>query len=486
MAYVKQTWVKREKVSSVKLNHMEDGIAAISANGAIDTANLANAAVTAEKLDKSATDIVADTFSTSAAYSAGDYVIYSGALYRFTAGKTAGAWDSTKVVAVALADDVDELKSAFTHVIEKIPQTETLDENSQIWTIADNTYCDSSGLASSNSHKSFYTTVNTKTILFFTDYVYTYTSLCIFTSGVMGGDGYTRYRIVNGTGEIPQEGSPLVISEGSLICVSINKNSGSHFALKVTSDGQYYKTSEYLLLPKAYRLAYDGTNLSVRGENGVECVFNRNDFNENPGLFELQNLTYKGDVIFGTVNDYIGPVRINGESIKGAKHGGETTDRVTIITDHGIMQSGDAIDTESFSIYVLSHISDEFSRVSLWTFNRDSMICDSIITVLKPLNIDYVFGAGIISCQDDVNVAWLNKTPLTTDVLAGLNEHTEIITNHGTLISERLSYNSNYDHRVSFVVYTGRKKLYYYTVYGNNIAVNENTVFASSAKLTFS
>lgn len=63
------------------------------------------------------TDIVADTFNTSTAYSVGDYCIYSGALYRFTADKTAGAWDGTKVVSVALADDVSDLKSAITRNI---------------------------------------------------------------------------------------------------------------------------------------------------------------------------------------------------------------------------------------------------------------------------------------------------------------------------------------------------------------------------------
>lgn len=50
MAYSKQTWVRGEKVASTKLNHMEDGIATISANGAIGTANLADGAVTLAKL----------------------------------------------------------------------------------------------------------------------------------------------------------------------------------------------------------------------------------------------------------------------------------------------------------------------------------------------------------------------------------------------------------------------------------------------------
>lgn len=76
----------------------------------IPTAKLQDGAVTAAKLADSAYHNTAATFDTTKAYSAGDYVIYSGSLYRFTADKTAGSWDSTKVVAVALADDVSDLK----------------------------------------------------------------------------------------------------------------------------------------------------------------------------------------------------------------------------------------------------------------------------------------------------------------------------------------------------------------------------------------
>ena len=56
MAYSKQTWVTGETITASKLNHMEDGIDAISANGAIGTSNLANASVTNAKLDQGAVD----------------------------------------------------------------------------------------------------------------------------------------------------------------------------------------------------------------------------------------------------------------------------------------------------------------------------------------------------------------------------------------------------------------------------------------------
>ena len=115
------------------------------------------------------------------------------------------------------------------------------------------------------------------------------------------------------------------------------------------------------------------------------------------------------------------------------------------------------------------------------------MIANSLITTLTNVNLDYVFGAGIISCQDTSNIAWLNKTALSTDVLTGLNEITSIVTKGGSLISKRLynnTYNNN-DHRVSFNVYSGRKKLYYYCMYGSNVAVPSGTTFASGAELQF-
>ena len=56
---------------------------------------------------------VADVFSISTAYSAGQYVYYGGKLYQFTADHAAGAWVGTDATAVKLANDVSNLKSAI-------------------------------------------------------------------------------------------------------------------------------------------------------------------------------------------------------------------------------------------------------------------------------------------------------------------------------------------------------------------------------------
>lgn len=69
-----------------------------------------------DKGDTGNGDMIADDFSTSTAYAIGDYAIYNGHLYRFTAAHAAGAWTGTDAVQVQLAEDVADLKSAITYV----------------------------------------------------------------------------------------------------------------------------------------------------------------------------------------------------------------------------------------------------------------------------------------------------------------------------------------------------------------------------------
>lgn len=56
---------------------------------------------------------LAPAFSTSVNYTAGQYVTYNGAVYRFTVDHPAGAWNSAHVVATNLGSDLSSLKSAL-------------------------------------------------------------------------------------------------------------------------------------------------------------------------------------------------------------------------------------------------------------------------------------------------------------------------------------------------------------------------------------
>jgi len=60
--------------------------------------------------DGDATNI-AQQFSTSNDYVTGDYVIYSGDLYRFIADHSAGSWDSAEVIQIAVCDDVANINA---------------------------------------------------------------------------------------------------------------------------------------------------------------------------------------------------------------------------------------------------------------------------------------------------------------------------------------------------------------------------------------
>lgn len=69
------------------------------------------------KVDSSS---MAPTFSAATAYAAGDYVMYEGQLYQFTAAHPEGAWIGTDARAAELASNVAELKSAFDAITEDI------------------------------------------------------------------------------------------------------------------------------------------------------------------------------------------------------------------------------------------------------------------------------------------------------------------------------------------------------------------------------
>lgn len=78
-----------------------------------ESGDLEWAAGGASAVDACPMEDIASDFSSSLAYTAGDYVWYEGDLYRFTAAHAAGAWSGSDAIAVKLADDAADLKSAI-------------------------------------------------------------------------------------------------------------------------------------------------------------------------------------------------------------------------------------------------------------------------------------------------------------------------------------------------------------------------------------
>lgn len=60
---------------------------------------------------------IAPTFSTTTVYPAGAYVYYNGTLYRFTSTHAAGSWAGTDATAVALGNDVSELRNSSDNLV---------------------------------------------------------------------------------------------------------------------------------------------------------------------------------------------------------------------------------------------------------------------------------------------------------------------------------------------------------------------------------
>ena len=393
-------------------------------------------------------------------------------------------------------EDIGSLKEEIDEITEPVPTIRIIDRNDNWASLKESNYAGQNGWNASEQYDSWYFTAEAEGSIYLESLgTASYIQICLYPSGQFGDSNYVRKRNIDNN--LPTSTNPLKITKGAMVIISATKNTTWSCAFL---DNSFKELSSSILLSKKhiaqikdsikygfYVLDYTDGVLTVSG-NGVDCSFSDLDFNNEHGVFELQNLSYNNKVIFNTSNDYLGPVRVNGEVIKGAKHGEEITDIVRIFADGKELNNGDHLVAREFSIYVESTISkDEFKRYSNWCFNSGKMILSSVIKTLKDLKIDYIFGTGIISCQDDVLVAWINNDILTSDVIIGLNEQTEIITTGGTLVSKRLYVNSSYgDQRVAFNNYSNRKKLYYYTLYGNNISVPSSSVFSSCTELEFS
>ena len=376
----------------------------------------------------------------------------------------------------------------------------SFDESYNLLTSIPNAYFSSTGSVASQSHNSFTFVTYEEINVYFSAYDIQYTSLCIYPNNTIPSDGYVRYRVQNGVldSNFPDNINTYVtIPANTLVAITISQQRTAHFELMTNGLYGGFTLNEDIILNQNqvnqvksaisnYNLSYINGVLSITG-NGVTCEFSDLDFNSNHGVFEIQNLTYNNKVIFNTDSDYLGPVRVNGESIKGSKHGEELTDMLKIYADGVEVVNGSNLTARNIDIYVESTISsDEFKRNTIWSFSNNALVVNSTIKALKALQIDYIFGTGIISCQDDVNIAWINNEMLSNSVLTGLNPVTSIVTTGGTLLSKRLSVNSMYgDQRIAFSVYSGRKKLYYYNCYGNNISIPTGAVFSSCCELDF-
>lgn len=103
--YSAVTPVGSEEPSSEGWYELVNGKYVLSADTVVDSEKTYYSAVVDVKFDVAGSfedlenvyDMIAGTFDSTQAYTAGDVVIYEGALYKFNTDHAAGAWDSTEV-----------------------------------------------------------------------------------------------------------------------------------------------------------------------------------------------------------------------------------------------------------------------------------------------------------------------------------------------------------------------------------------------------
>ena len=77
----------------------------------------------------SGSELIGDAFSTTKAYSTGDYCIYNDVLYKFTADKDAGPWDASKVTSTLVATELSSLFSSI--IVKEFSKTKSAAEGAQ-------------------------------------------------------------------------------------------------------------------------------------------------------------------------------------------------------------------------------------------------------------------------------------------------------------------------------------------------------------------
>ena len=243
------------------------------------------------------------------------------------------------------------------------------------------------------------------------------------------------------------------------------------------------QVNKYLSL---YNVNLNNGLLTVSG-NDIECTFSDKTFSGTNGLFELQNLNYKNELIFSEENDFIGSIKIANGEIIGGKHGSEVTDSINIVTDTGTLSDGQKSTTKCLNIYVTSHIENVANRISIYSFNGKTLLTSSYIKVTNDNTFNRIWCCGLLSVDDNTALHWLSKKEMT-ESLEGTNEILDkctVVCNKFNLFSNMIWIDSPVGNKGrEFIAYTGRKKYYNYNVYGNQ-AVSAGTVFSSCNELKF-
>lgn len=178
------------------------------------------------------TSLLAPNFSTESTYAVGDYVIYSGNLYRCTtAVTTAGAWNNSSWTQVAVGGEVGALKSAINGYEASITPTHVDDLNFPP---------DGTAYVFNSAYETYYLQVKTG---------YSY------DVGITNGTGTNYYRFAF-TQSIPAHNVSGTYIE------QIQANTGVSFTKKLTAQGNGYLSVSY----------YEGSLSAITASEYIEGI----------------------------------------------------------------------------------------------------------------------------------------------------------------------------------------------------------------------
>ena len=101
MSYVKHFFEDGQVLNAEQLNDIENGL--VEVESGVPT-----------QINSAMANVVADQFSTIRSYQSGDYVIKDGVMYMFISAHAAGAWNSSDVAPVKLANELKLISQSNT------------------------------------------------------------------------------------------------------------------------------------------------------------------------------------------------------------------------------------------------------------------------------------------------------------------------------------------------------------------------------------
>ena len=458
-----------------------------------------------------ANNISAD-FSTSKTYAVGEYVIYSGDSYRFTAVHAAGAWVGTDAVQVPLGNDVSALKSAFDALDASIYDTTTIDyircdqiPGATMRKGSSNKFTSYISIDSLTTYDSYYKVVEEDTQIWFEDTTSAYVSLCV-------GDSYTSQETIQGgalrlycsnsvryrksDNNLPTRQSPVTVPAGGVFVVTVTTG-GTDLVYGVNTETTKTVKSDFAE-EIITQIPEDGVRVEIQTNSVIlhgkkyNVTFTKKTTTQGY-QWNITSLSGKGDNVLPSSTDIIGVLQYDGENnFMGGVHGNESNIEFSLWAE-GHQITADGI-YKNVRVWMNSHLYsvndptvNAVDRFVEMAFDENGWKCRNTFKVIVAGTVKVSYASGLFGFnRADVNLAVCNLGPvdLTSEVRQYYNyKFKQLIVNFANNLTVTMESNTA---ELGFVTYrssTESYKAYFADV--NNQAVSVGNYITGECKYTF-